>query len=240
MFSCSTKKNVVYMQDLDLERNYNFVLNEHVISKRDILKISLKTQNPENLLSLEKGAQTTSFNQTRESLIYSAGIKVDNNGFIDYPELGKIKASGLNISQLSDIISSKLTALDVLIDPIVEVKVLNLNFTVLGEVNRPGNYFFDSEINLLQAIGMAGDLTINGQRDDIKIIRMRNNDKKVLTVDLTNSSPLVSESFQIYSGDVVLVNPNTNKVKSAGIIGNSGTLLSLLSFLLSSLIIMRN
>lgn len=240
IFSCSTKKNVVYMQDMDLEIDYNFPLNEHIISSRDILKISLKTQNPENLLSLEKGAQTTSFNQTRESLIFSVGIKVDNAGFIDYPELGKIKASGLKTTQLSEVISSMLTTSDVLIEPIVEVKVLNLNFTVIGEVNRPGNYFFDSEINLLQALGMAGDLTITGKRDDVKLIRIKNDEKKVLSVDLTKSNFLVSESFQIYSGDVIIVNPNTNRVKNAGIIGNSGTLLSLLSFILSTIIITRS
>ena len=133
-----------------------------------------------------------------------------------------------------------LTTSDVLIEPIVEVKVLNLNFTVIGEVNRPGNYFFDSEINLLQALGMAGDLTITGKRDDVKLIRIKNDEKKVLSVDLTKSNFLVSESFQIYSGDVIIVNPNTNRVKNAGIIGNSGTLLSLLSFILSTIIITRS
>ena len=84
---------------------------------------------------------------------------------------------------------------------------------------------------------MAGDLTINGLRDDIKIIREINGKKNISSVDLTKSDFLVSENYQIISGDIILVNPNSTRVKNAGLIGNSGTLLSLLSFLLSSIIV---
>lgn len=128
---------------------------------------------------------------------------------------------------------------NILINPIVDVKVLNRNFTIIGEVKNPGKYYFDEEINILQAIGMAGDLTITGKRDDIKMIRFYNNSRNIYNIDLTDSALLNQDFFQVYSGDILIVNPNTTKVKNAGIIGNSGTLLSLLSFLLSSIIIIN-
>ena len=96
-------------------------------------------------------------------------------------------------------------------------------------------------MDILQAIGIAGDLTINGKRDDIKVLRrMPDNNIKVSSIDITNSNFIRSESFQIFSGDVIVINPNNSRVKNAGIIGNSGTLLSLLSFILSSIIVISN
>ena len=143
------------------------------------------------------------------------------------------------MAELSDLLTRELTNLDFFTEPIVDIKVLNMNFTVLGEVNKPGKYYFDSQINVLQALGMAGDLTINGKRTDIKLIRNSNEKSDVFSVDLTKSEFISSPSFNVVSGDVIIVNPNTNRVKNAGIIGNSGTLLSLLSFLLSSIIIIN-
>ena len=86
---------------------------------------------------------------------------------------------------------------------------------------------------------MAGDLTITGERTNIKLIRDVNNKTKVFNVDLTKSN-FINEYFQIFSGDIIIVNPNRSRIKNAGIIGNSGTLLSLLSFILSSIIVITN
>ena len=212
---------------------------DHIISKRDILKITIKTQNPETLTSISENISNTPLNQNRETLIYNSGYKLDNEGFINYPLLGKIKAINFTVAELSDLLTRELTNLDFFTEPIVDIKVLNMNFTVLGEVNKPGKYYFDSQINVLQALGMAGDLTINGKRTDIKLIRNSNEKSDVFSVDLTKSEFISSPSFNVVSGDVIIVNPNTNRVKNAGIIGNSGTLLSLLSFLLSSIIIIN-
>ena len=84
---------------------------------------------------------------------------------------------------------------------------------------------------------MAGDLTINGKRKDIKIIRDYESVRKIFSVDISKPDILISDNFQIYPGDIIIVNPNTSRIKNAGIIGNSGTLLSLLSFILSSIIV---
>ena len=95
-------------------------------------------------------------------------------------------------------------------------------------------------MNILKAIGLSGDLTINGKRNDIKLIREIEGEQVVSSIDLTKSEFINAGSFQILSGDIIIVNPNSARVKNAGIIGNSGTLLSLLSFLLSSIIIINN
>lgn len=127
-----------------------------------------------------------------------------------------------------------------LIDPVVDVKIINSHFTILGDVKNPGRYeFLKNNLNVLEAIGMAGDLTINGERK-IKVIREFEKTKKIIKIDLTKTDFLKNESFQIYSGDIIIVDPNTSKVKNAGIIGNSGTLINLLSFITTLVIIISN
>ena len=95
-------------------------------------------------------------------------------------------------------------------------------------------------MDILEALGMAGDLTINGKRDDIRIISNYNGKISVNSVDLTSTKLLESESFQIFPGDVIIVNANNARVKNAGIIGNFGNLLSVMSFILSSIILISN
>ena len=95
-------------------------------------------------------------------------------------------------------------------------------------------------LDIFHAFVLAGDLTINGKRDDIKILRKIDNNLKVSSIDITKSEIFSSENFQIFPGDIIIVNPNRARVKNAGVIGNSGNLLSVLSFLLSSLILLTN
>jgi len=108
-------------------------------------------------------------------------------------------------------------------------------------VVKPGRYdYLKNNLNLLEAIGMAGDLTITGNRNDIKLIRRINGEEIISSVDLRSNILLNDKNFQILSGDIIIVNPNSTRVKNAGIIGNSGTLLSLLSFILSTIIVTNN
>ena len=105
---------------------------------------------------------------------------------------------------------------------VVQIKILNSDVTILGEVKNPGKYtFLENNLNILNALGMAGDLNITADRKDIKIIRENGNKKLIASIDLTNSSYLNSDFYQIQSGDIIIVNPNYTRVKNAGIIGNS-------------------
>ena len=179
-------------------------------------------------------------NNSRESLLYT-GYQVDKFGNIYFPDIGVIRVLDLTISDLRKYIKETLIEYDLLMDPLIDIKVLNLNFTILGEVRSPGNYtFLKNNLNIFEAIGMAGDLTINGTRNDIRLIRSNSKSAKVYSLDLTSPEIFQSELFQVKSGDVIIVNQNSSRVKNAGIIGNSGTLLSLLSFILSTIIITTN
>ena len=239
LYSCSSKRDIIYMQDINSSSVFNQKMQEQLIRFGNILDISIKSKDPEALIPLNQPVTSGNLNQNRETLILK-GYTVDIDGYIEYPEIGKIKVSGLTPNQVGLLISEKLTLFEILTDTYVNVKILNSNFTILGEVNKPGKYYFDEpNLNILQAIGMAGDLTINGVREEIKLIRNVSNRQIVYDIDLTSSGFILEDSFQILSGDIIIVNPNTNRVKNAGIIGNSGTLLSLLSFLLSSIIIIN-
>ena len=148
---------------------------------------------------------------------------------------------GLTTNELEHKLRDIIINEDILIDPTVRVKIINMNVTILGEVNNPGRYSFsEMNLNILGALGLAGDLTINGIRDDVKVIRRVEEKNQIFSVDLSSQDVFNSEIFQIFSGDVIIVNQNSSRIKNAGIIGNSGTLLSLLSFILSSIIVISN
>lgn len=238
--SCANKKNILYLEGNDSfsGTHHNYV--DYVIKVDDVLKIDIKFQSP-NISTLNSTQNNVLSNaQNKETLIYQGHI-VDSDGLVLVPMLGKIFAKGQTISQLRDIIYAKLVDSQILVDPFVDIKVLNLYFTVLGEVNTPGRYdYFENNINILEAIGRAGDLTITGKRNNIKLIREIDNKTTIHKLDLTNPELINSKFFQIQSGDIIIVDPNSTRVKNAGVIGNSGTLLSLLSFILSSIIVINN
>lgn len=236
-FSCSSKKQILLLQDSSKSSNYNIEYQDIKIKTDDILKISISFQSPE-LNELFSFSDKLSNGDLQSYMIN--GFHVNSEGYISLPVIGDIFVHDNTIIQASDLISKSLTSQGFL-NAVVDVKILNSYFTILGEVKSPGRYnFLENNINIFQAIGMAGDLTINGKRDDIKIIRIVNKNTSVNTLDLTSSFILNSENYQIFPGDIIIINPNNARVKNAGIIGNSGNLLSVLSFILTSLILITS
>lgn len=239
-YGCSTKKDILYMQDIANQQTYNVNYQDYKIQKDDVLKISILSKDPETIVEFNPIA--SGMTNSKEILLYN-GFQVDQNGNINFSSIGSLMVENLSVIEISKLIRKTIVDLKILNDPIVDVKLLNTHFIILGEVNKPGKYdFFKNNLNILEAIGMAGDLTINGKRKQVKIIRNKllsdnTSVKQVLNVDLTKSNFIESDAFQIMSGDIIIVNPNVNRIKNAGIIGNSGTLLSLLSFVLSSIIV---
>ena len=134
------------------------------------------------------------------------------------------------MNEASEKIEKLLFDEDLLRNATVDIKILNAYFTILGEVNNPGRYsFLKNDMDILQALGLAGDLTINGKRDNIRIISKHNGKMSVNSVDITLNI-FDSDSFQIFPGDIIIVNANSARVKNAGIVGNFGNLLSVMSF----------
>lgn len=237
--SCSSKKQILYLNQDNDNQTYDYNYVQYKIKPDDILKIDINSDIPEIASSFNPNGSAANFSD-KNSMLYN-GYQVDYKGSINIPLIGQISVEGLNVSEIRDMLFKKIKSEGILINPSVDVKVINLNFTILGEVNKPGRYdYLKNNLNILEAIGIAGDLTITGKRNDIKVIRDVKGKKSIYSIDVSKKEFLSSDIFQIKSGDIIIVNPNTTRIKTAGIIGNSGTLLSLLSFLLTSIIIIRN
>ena len=238
-FSCSSKKDILYVQDIDLKSEILTNYKDYKIKVDDVLNISVisEASSSLDLFNSKLVSQSSNFNSNKESLLYN-GYQVDTFGNINFPYLGEIFVKGMSVSQLRDYIFKELVAKEVLITPNVDVKLLNSHFTILGEIKNPGRHeFLKNNLNILEAIGIAGDLTINGVRDDIKLIRQGDGIANIYKIDLTSNKLIENDGFQIFSGDIILINPNSSRIKNAGIIGNSGNLISLLSFVLSTIIL---
>lgn len=238
LISCSTKKDILLIQDSSKPNEFNINYEVIKIQPDDILRIKVSSKSPEL-------AQLFTFNESVNSNTAESyqinGYLVNSDGFINIPLLNPLQVQNLTIDQTAELIKNSLKEQGLLINSSVDVKIVNAYFTVIGEVNSPGRYsFLKNNMDILQALGIAGDLTINGKRNDIRILRYKNGNLKVNTVDITKSELLLSENFQIFPRDIIIVNPNSSRVKNAGIIGNSGNLLSVLSFILSSLILITN
>ena len=237
--SCSTKKDVLLLQDTKSSAEYSFKFTDVKIQPNDILRVDISSKSI-NVASLFNPNTNTTPSANLLSYMIE-GYLVNSKGFINIPALNPILVKDLTLEEATKKIQESLAEEEVLKDATVDVKILNSYFTVLGEVNMPGRYsFLENNLNIFQALGIAGDLTINGKRDDIKIITKNEGKMKVSSVDITSSKLLISERFQIFPGDIIIVNANNARVKNAGIVGNLGNLLSAMSFILSSLILITN
>lgn len=235
-FSCSSKKDIIYIQELEDAKIELNDFNNYILKVDDIIKIEI---NNTRLEEIDLNQNFNSFSNIDVLQYY--GNMIDYEGYIDILDIGKVKAAGKSIYELKREIYKIFVESGVYVDPVIDIKLLNSHFTILGEVNKPGRHtYLKNNLSILQAIGIAGDLTINGSRKDVRLIRDIGKNKSISTIDLTSKNLFENDNFQIFSGDIIIVNPNTTRIKNAGIIGNSGTLVSLLSFLLSSIILITN
>ena len=238
VFGCSIKKNILYVQDIDQTNSAELHFETPTIQANDILKITVSTLEPSAALPYNK-ATTMLGNVSSLELMRLEGYEVSEDLTIEFTQLGTLSVLSQTPFQLANMIKQRLELEGHLINPVVNVRLLNAKFTVLGEVKKPGTYnFTESKLTLLQAIGLAGDLTINGQRNDIKLIRETNHERSIFHIDLTASDWMNSSSYYIYPNDVIIIDPNNTKVKSAGLVGNVGTVLTVASVLLSTIILL--
>jgi polysaccharide export outer membrane protein len=237
LFGCTSKKNILYVQDIDQANTNELHFESPTIQANDILKITVGALEPTAAMPYNKA--TASARVTNLELMRLEGYEVSETLTIEFPQLGTLSVQDQTSFQLATLIKQRLELEGHLIKPTVNVRLLNAKFTVLGEVVRPGTYnFTESKLNLLQAIGLAGDLTINGQRKNIKLIREINNERSIFHIDLTASDWMNSNSYYIYPNDIIIIDPNNTKVKSAGLVGNVGTVLTVASVLLSTIILL--
>jgi len=228
--SCASKKDVLYFNDVNVNQQDTTVFSEGRIQTNDILSVIVSSSSPE-LASFYNTNQlgSSTFN----------GYLVTIQGVIVLPILGKIEVKGLTLLELEDLIVQKLIDGNHLLNPQVTVRLTNAKFTILGEVKSPGTYTFNEQnISLLQALGYAGDLTINGQRQDVLIIREENNKRIYTTIDLTSKKWFDSPNYYIKPNDVIYVNPNGPKVTSSGYVPSLTNLLAVASVAITTIILL--
>ncbi|MGV6831717.1 MAG: polysaccharide biosynthesis/export family protein [bacterium] len=150
---------------------------------------------------------------------------IDKEGNIEFPELGTIKIGGLTRSEANQMMKEKLS--EYINNPIVNIRLANFTISVLGEVSRPGTFLIqDERISLLEALGLAGDLTIYGKRENIFLIREIDGQKRYAKFDLTSINVVNSPNFYLTQNDVIYVEPNKTKVRQANYAQNNGVLIS--------------
>ena len=159
---------------------------------------------------------------------------VDSNGNITLNVIGEIKAAGLTLEQLKEDLKAKLSKY--IINPIITIRLTNYKITVLGEVNRAGHYIIpDGKTTVLDALGLAGDLTIYGKRENVLVVRNINGEITKGRIDLTDSNFIKSPFYNLQQNDVIVVSPNETKQKQARLDPNAGIYISVASVILGLL-----
>ena len=229
--SCGSVKNVAYLQNSD---TINFTRSEYLyearIMPKDVLTITVNTVNPEASAPYNLVVRPT-LTSTSSSVSSSSGgslqtYLVSNEGTIDFPVLGNLEVGGLSKSECEKLIHDKLVPfMNAAENPVVTVRMSNYKISVLGEVNRPGMFTVGNEkINILEALAQAGDLTIYGVRDRVKLIREDAKGRKnVVTINLNDANIINSPYYYLQQNDIVYVEPNKVKARNSGI-GQSTTL----------------
>ena len=246
--SCSTYKKINYIQDAQLDTALTMIANQGIlIQPMDMNSIVVSSRDPElariyNLpvVTYQAGSESSVSNFNQRLIGYS----VDNDGNIQFPELGTIHVAGLNRWQLAELIREKLSSL--VKDAVVTVQFMNFKISVTGEVTSPGVFDISGDkITIFEAISLARNLTIYGRRDGVYVIREQNGNRTIYQVDLRTVDMFNSPAYYLQQNDVVYVEPNKvragqstineNNLKSVSLWVSIGSFLSTLATLFISL-----
>jgi polysaccharide export outer membrane protein len=226
-FSCANKKKIIYFQGdkaiaSDTTKKYSPLYKADDLLSITVMAMDADAVKPFNLntygnLSNDKSAVSGNTSQLK-------GYLIDQNGDIDFPVIGKIHFAGLNRSQASALLCKKLG--DYIKDPAAHIELLNFKVTILGDVNKPGNYTIPNErVTLIEAIGMAGDLSISGIRKNVLVLRDNNGVITETRVDLTKKDIFNSPVLYLQQNDVIYVEQNRAKKNSSVLNSNAITLI---------------
>ncbi len=236
--SCVSRKKIVYLQGIDDKKSYENALRyEPTLQPDDLLSIIVAAENPEvtlpfNLPQIQGNYELSASQNNIKTYL------IDNDGFIDFPVVGKLKIGGLNrtqaIAKLTEMISLYIE------NPILNLRILNFKVSVLGEVTKPGAYTIPSErITLLEALSLAGDLSIYGKRDNILVIHEKEGIKTYTRVDLTKIDILNLSNYYLSQNDIIFVEPNKTKINTSAIGPNANLYISGLTVLVSLILLLK-
>lgn len=248
--SCSTYKKINYLQDAQVDTAIAMAASRGiVIQPQDMISIVVSSRNSElariyNLpvVTYQAGSEVSMIGSYNQRLIpYS----VDNEGNIQFPELGTIHVAGMNRWELAEYIQNQLA--DVLKDAIVTVQFMNFKISVTGEVTSPGVFdIAGDKITLFEALSLAHNLTIFGRRDGVYVIREQNGNRTIYQVDLRTVDMFNSPAYYLQQNDVVYVEPNRvragqstineNNIKSVSVWVSIGSFLTTIATLIISIL----
>ena len=218
MASCSphTWKKINYLQDVEGNTTMPMVENKGIIIQpQDQLSIVVNSRNA--VLAAQFNKSISNY-QTGGEIMNGGGQQritgyvVDNSGDIEFPQVGKIHVAGLNRWELQDLITSRLVDDGLLTDANVTVEFMNFKISVIGDVASPGTYAVTGDkITIFQALALARDLTITGQRNNVMVVREQNGQRQIYSMDLRDSEIFNSPAYYLQQNDVVYVTPNSVK-----------------------------
>lgn len=237
VMSCASSRRVVYLQEKSVEIPESSLAFDARIMPKDLITISVSTPEPEAALPFNLIVPSAQSGNSLSSLVSQPTLQnylVNNEGEISFPVLGQLKVGGLTTQQTSEMIISQLHKY-LKEPPIVTVRLINYKVSVIGEVNRPNMYtVINEKINVFEALAMAGDLTIYGRRDRIRIMREDSDSHRhIITLNLNDANIIYSPYFYLQQNDIVYVEPNKAKSQSANIGSSTTLLVSVTSILIS-------
>lgn len=232
--SCASRKEVVYFQDTG---NFETLVdNTKAVTKfkvDDLVSIHVSTLNPEASapFNLYRGSSEGGFRPEQVDYL------IDQDGNIDFPVIGKLKIEGLSPDEVRALLRERLS--EYLKDPIINIRLRNFTVTILGEVSRPGTYPVNGEqITILEALGLAGDLSLRGVRENVLVIRDFNGTKVYTRIDLTSKNMTKSPVYYLTQNDVVYVEPNKSGIKETSLDARASIAVSIASLLITSTVLL--
>ncbi|WP_299519402.1 polysaccharide biosynthesis/export family protein, partial [uncultured Flavobacterium sp.] len=228
--SCASKKKMIYLQGIEESSTTEIVRYEPKIQLDDLIYINVSSE------SIEAAAPFNLRGNAEQvvggNAVQFSSYLVDNQGEINLPIIGIIKAAGLTKTELHDLLKIKLE--EYLKDPILVVRVINFKVTVMGEVKNPGNFPINSDrLTIMEALAQAGDLTPVANRENVLVVREESGIKSYYRVNLTDSELLKSPIYYLKQNDLIIVEPRFTKPESSVIGANLPLTLSVISLLLT-------
>ena len=237
--SCTSYQEILYLQNIEAVDVVpdSLSLFDAQIMPKDLLTITVNTSDPEAAIPFNLTVQSASSSASRQTLTQQPTLQqylVDNQGNINFPVLGVLHLGGLTKSEAESLIRERLKPY-LKETPIVTVRMVNYQISVLGEVANPGTFTVNNEkVNVLEALAMAGDMTIWGLRNNVKLVREKENGaKEIVLLDLNQADIIHSPYYYLQQNDILYVSPNKAKAKNSDIGQSTSLWVSATSILVS-------
>ena len=239
MSSCATRDEIVYFQGIEELEGVEAPENIPVeIEEYDILRIDVSSLNPEVVEPFVFNSPSTGRSGGGESGSATYGYLVNEEGFITFPVLGEIPAAGKTRDQLERLLNDRLE--EFIKDVVVRVRIANFQVTVIGEIGSSVIEVPGERLSIVQALAMAGDISYDGKRDNILVVRMHDGIMTHERLDLTSAEIFDSPYFYLKQNDIVYVEPTYRRVKSAGFITSWQGIVSIITTAFSLFVLFNN